>query len=81
MRYTFSMSPHDPSHFPVVLSEDEGGFINAACPIIPGCFSQGKTREEALANIREAIELCLECREQQGWEVPTRYELVEVAVA
>jgi predicted RNase H-like HicB family nuclease len=81
MRYPLFMSPHDPSRFPVVLSEDEAGFFNAACPIIPGCFSQGKTREEALANIREAIELSLECREQEGWELPERYELTEVAVA
>jgi predicted RNase H-like HicB family nuclease len=75
------MAAGDPSHFPVVLSEDEAGFVNASCPIIPGCFSQGKTREEALANIREAIELCLECREQEGWDLPARYELAEIAVA
>ncbi len=63
------------------LSQDEEGFYNAACPVIPGCFSQGKTREEALANIGEAIELCLECREDEGWQLPEHYELTEVAVA
>ena len=75
------MAPFDPNHFPVVLSQDEEGFFNASCPIIPGCFSQGRTRDEALAHIREAIELCLECREQEGWQLPEQYELTEVAVA
>ncbi len=75
------MAPLDPTNFPVVLSKDEEGFFNASCPVIPGCFSQGATREEALTNIREAIELCLECREDEGWELPQEYELTAVAVA
>jgi predicted RNase H-like HicB family nuclease len=75
------MAPFDPHHFPVVLSQDEEGFFNAACPVIPGCFSQGKTRDEALANIREAIALSLECQEEEGWQLPERYEVTEVAVA
>jgi predicted RNase H-like HicB family nuclease len=45
---------------PVVLRAGEDGWIVAECPMIPGCISQGRTRDEALANIREAIELCLE---------------------
>lgn len=45
---------------PVVLRPGEDGYIVAECPTLSGCISQGKTREEALANIREAIELCLE---------------------
>jgi antitoxin HicB len=39
--------------------EDAGGFV-VSCPSLPGCYSQGDTIEESLANIREAIELCLE---------------------
>jgi antitoxin HicB len=39
----------------VTLEEDEDGFIVAECPSLPGCLSQGRTREEALANIEEAI--------------------------
>ena len=48
-------------HFKVVLEEDEevGGYI-ASCPGIPGCFSQGETADEALENIKEAIQACLE---------------------
>jgi predicted RNase H-like HicB family nuclease len=39
----------------VVLEDGEDGYIVAACPSLPGCYSQGKTEAEALANIREAI--------------------------
>ena len=48
------------SDLPVILKTGEDGYFVAECPVIPGCISQGRTREEALANIREAIELCLE---------------------
>jgi predicted RNase H-like HicB family nuclease len=41
--------------FHVVLSIDEGGWIVAECPALPGCVSQGKTEQEALSNIKEAI--------------------------
>jgi predicted RNase H-like HicB family nuclease len=51
------------AELPVILTPGEDGFLVAECPIIPGCISQGRTREEALKNIREAIELCLENRE------------------
>jgi antitoxin HicB len=40
------------------------------CPSIAGCYSQGHTVEEAMANIREAIELCLEEMESRGEEIP-----------
>ena len=40
----------------VVLEQDEDGFWVAEVPAMPGCVSQGNTRQEALANIREAIE-------------------------
>lgn len=52
--------------FPVTLYRDEDGWYVVECPIIPGCMSQGKTEPEALHNIREAIQLCLEVRREQG---------------
>ena len=61
--------------FPVVLRPGEDGWIVVECPVLPGCVSQGKNRDEALANIREAIALCLE-----AGDVP-RGELVDVTVA
>jgi predicted RNase H-like HicB family nuclease len=44
----------------VVLERGEDGYFVAHCPALKSCWSQGKTRDEALANIREAIALCLE---------------------
>ena len=66
---------------PVVLRPGEDGWIVAECPLIPGCISQGKTHDEALANIREAIELCLETKDQEGWVLPQNYEVVDINVA
>lgn len=40
---------------PIVIEKDEEGFFVASCPALKGCWSQGKTEEEAMANIREAI--------------------------
>ncbi len=54
----------------VILSEGEDGYIVAQIPLLPGCISQGKTTKEALANVKEAAELCLENRESEGWELP-----------
>jgi len=65
---------------PVILTPGEDGYIVAECPVIPGCISQGRTREEALQNIREAIELCLENRLSEGWSLPEEYEVVQVSV-
>ncbi|ABI68844.1 type II toxin-antitoxin system HicB family antitoxin [Syntrophomonas wolfei] len=45
---------------PVILTPGEDGWIIAECPVLPGCISQGKTKEEVLDNIREAAELWLE---------------------
>ena len=46
--------------FLVTMERDESGMIVVECPSIPGCISQGRTEEEAIANIREAIALHLE---------------------
>lgn len=46
--------------FPIVVEKDEDGFFVAVNPSLAGCYSQGKTVEEALANVQEATELCLE---------------------
>ncbi len=54
----------------MVLTDGEDGWIVARCPVIPGCISQGRSRSEALANISEAIELALECREEEGRTLP-----------
>lgn len=57
------------------------GYYNAMVPALPGCFSYGASREEALQNIREAIELYLEDLEASGEPIPEeRIEAVGVEV-
>lgn len=64
--------------FQVTLDRDEDGVWVVECPSIPGCVSQGNTREEALENIQEAIALCLEVRAERG--LPLTIETREVEV-
>ena len=52
--------------FTITLDRDEDGVWITECPSVPGCVSQGPTKEEAVANIREAIRLCLEVRAERG---------------
>ena len=59
-----------PTQRTVLLYSDEDGFIVAEVPSLPGCISQGKTPEEALANIQEAIELHLEVLQERGESIP-----------
>ena len=65
----------------VILYPGEDGYVVAECPSLPGCVSQGKTREEAIENVREAIELYVEALEEDGLPIPEeRFETVVVAV-
>lgn len=70
--------------YAVVLWEGEDGWLIAECPAIPGCLSQGRTEEEALANINEAIRGCLEDMEAEAQEEAERHSgrvlNIEVAV-
>lgn len=65
---------------PVVISKGEDGYYVAEIPVLPGCVSQGKTKKEALENVREAAELCLESMEEEGWTLPAEYTLDQVEV-
>ena len=47
-------------HFPVLVEQDEDGVFIVECPVFEGCRSYGHSLDEAIANIREAIELCFE---------------------
>ena len=50
---------------PVIVEKDEDSFYVVECPVFSGCYTQGKTLDEALKNIREVIELCLEEKENR----------------
>ena len=56
--------------FPVIIEKDEDGFFVADCPDLQGCHSQGKTIEEAITNIRDAIELNLKILKEEKQEIP-----------
>ena len=45
---------------PIIVEKDEDNFYVVECPLFEGCYTQGKTLDEALKNIREVIELVLE---------------------
>jgi predicted RNase H-like HicB family nuclease len=65
----------------VVLSPGEDGYWVAECPSLPGCISQGKTREDAISNIREAIKGYVRALEEDKLKVPEeRFEALLVAV-
>jgi len=66
----------------VLIEQDEDGVFVAECPTLPGCISQGKTREDALENIRDAIKGYLESLKKHGEPVPPSIneEVVEVAL-
>lgn len=65
--------------FNITLDRDEDGVWISECPSIPGCVSQGKTKEEAIENIKDAIALCLEVRAENGLPLTIETQQVEVA--
>ena len=68
--------------FRVTIEPDEDGVFVAECPALPGCVSQGKTRDEAMTNIRDAIQGYLESLKKHGDPIPGQIteEVVEVTV-
>lgn len=65
----------------VLIYPGEDGFWVAECPSLPGCVSQGATREEAIENVREAIHLYVEVLKEDNLPVPEeRFEAILVAV-
>ena len=70
--------------YKVLLREGEDGWVIAECPAIPGCITQGRTEEEAIANVRDAMVGCLavlnEEAEQEATRVNGRIREVEVVV-
>lgn len=66
--------------FRVLIETDEDGMFIATCPSLPGCVSQGKTRDEALANIRDAMAAYVASLEKHGEAIPpsVNEEVVEI---
>jgi len=66
--------------FHVTIYQDEDGMYIAECPSIPGCVSQGRTMEEAEANIADAIRECLAVRAELGMPLSVEVREIEVTV-
>ncbi len=65
----------------VIIYPGEDGFWVAECPSLPGCISQGKTKEDALINIKEAIDLYIESLTEDNLPIPAeKFETIVVAV-
>ncbi|HEC67452.1 MAG TPA: type II toxin-antitoxin system HicB family antitoxin [Candidatus Desulfofervidus auxilii] len=62
---------------PLLIEKDEDGFYVVECPLFSGCYTQGKTLDEALKNIQEVIELCLE--EEENRQVLEDYNPQELS--
>jgi predicted RNase H-like HicB family nuclease len=67
--------------FWTTLDRDEDGVWVAECHSTPGCVSQGVTREEALAHLREALILCLEVRDQHGMTPSIELDVSELSAS
>jgi predicted RNase H-like HicB family nuclease len=65
--------------FSVTIDRHEDGVWIVECPAIPGCVTQGATKHEALANIAEAIKLCLEVRAERGLPLTIETRQIEIA--
>lgn len=66
----------------ILIEQDEGGMFIAECPALPGCVSQGKTRREALANIKDALRGYLHSLKKHKEPVPPGIteEIIEIAI-
>lgn len=64
----------------VLIQQDEDGIFVTKCPSLPGCISQGRTREESLANIKDAVNGYLQSLKKHNEPLPhIEEELVEVS--
>ena len=66
----------------IYIEQDEDGIFVVECPTLPGCISQGKTRDEALKNIKDAIAGYIKSLEKHGEAIPPSIEeeIIEVPI-
>jgi predicted RNase H-like HicB family nuclease len=56
-------------HLPILVEQDEDNVYIVSCPVFKGCHSYGKTVDDALANIKEVIDMCIEEQKEKGIEI------------
>jgi predicted RNase H-like HicB family nuclease len=64
--------------FNITIDRDEDGVWIVECPSIPGCVSQGETKDQALENIEDAIAACLQVRAERGLPLTVETKQIEV---
>lgn len=65
--------------FNITIERDEDGAWIVECPSIPGCVSQGESKDEAIENIKDAIKVCLDVRAEKGLPLTVETRQVEIA--
>ncbi|MGD0855027.1 MAG: type II toxin-antitoxin system HicB family antitoxin [Dehalococcoidia bacterium] len=66
--------------YTVIIREAPDGYYVAGCPLVPEAHAQGKSYDECLYNIREALELCIDYRTERGEEIPDESKSRQVLV-
>jgi len=66
-------------HLPIIIEQDEDGYYIVSCPVFKGCHSYGKTIDEAIENIKEVIEMCIEEEGIESLNVFVGFRELEVA--
>jgi len=64
--------------FQVIVEQDEAGYYVAECPALKACYTQGKTYEEVIENIKDVIALCLQDLKAKRKRVPKQPEIIAV---
>ena len=67
--------------YTVVIRKAPDGLYIGSCPVVPEVHAQGEDYEECLAHMKEALELCLECRKERGEEIPLEIETRQITVS
>ncbi len=60
-------------HVQIVVEQDEDGIYVASCPALEGCYSEGGTFEEAIENVKDVIEMCLEEMQEEHRKIDLKY--------
>jgi predicted RNase H-like HicB family nuclease len=64
--------------FQVIIEQDEDGYYVAECPALKACYTQGRTYEEVMENIKDVIEMCLEDLKAKRQKVPQSAEIIGI---
>ncbi len=68
-------------HYPIIIEQDTDGFFIVTCPFFKGCRSYGKTIDEAMDNIKEAVELCAEEQDVDFYIQPSFIGIRDIEIA